>query len=310
MKYMKSLLAVVLVLLGANTYGNVQVGCDNFSSHSPVQSAYYVGDIMTLSINRAAQFEVRRDGTFLGRFPSPPNFKTSHSELLDRRGRWQILALAPINNITTSICSLTADVFDALVGEIDSITGTRVNGVALSFDRQTSGGAGGNTFLWEFGNGATSTSADPTYTYDRPGTYTVRFTVTDRLGRAASETQSVTIGRNFNLPFEPQNLQSQFEGCPTGSPQQLVYWQAGGGQPSNFFQLEYKPTVTSTWSNTIVLNGNSNLHLLQYLLQNYAYDWRVRGCISNADSTCGPWTQKTFATPSCSTGPGGGFPLN
>ena len=43
--------------------------------------------------------------------------------------------------------------------------------LAVSFTNQTIGNA--TSYLWNFGNGATSTQANPTYTYTTPGTYTV-----------------------------------------------------------------------------------------------------------------------------------------
>jgi PKD repeat protein len=37
-------------------------------------------------------------------------------------------------------------------------------------------------YQWAFGDGATSTNAQPTHTYDVPGTYTVELTVTEANG--------------------------------------------------------------------------------------------------------------------------------
>ncbi len=47
--------------------------------------------------------------------------------------------------------------------------------------------------LWDFGDGNTSTQANPSYTYTSAGTYTVKLTVTDNDANSNSKTQSVTV---------------------------------------------------------------------------------------------------------------------
>ena len=48
-------------------------------------------------------------------------------------------------------------------------------------------------YAWNFGDTGTSTSANPSRTYDAPGTYTVTLTTTDAWGKAASVSHDVTI---------------------------------------------------------------------------------------------------------------------
>ncbi len=47
--------------------------------------------------------------------------------------------------------------------------------------------------LWDFGDGAESTSADPAHDFDSAGTYTVALTVSDDRGATASTSQLVTV---------------------------------------------------------------------------------------------------------------------
>ena len=72
-------------------------------------------------------------------------------------------------------------------------------GVAVTFDASTSTvgvGATIESYLWDFGDGsATVERSDPavTKTYGSPGTFVVRLTITDSLGRPATKIATVTV---------------------------------------------------------------------------------------------------------------------
>ncbi|MEU0836502.1 ThuA domain-containing protein [Streptomyces sp. NPDC005969] len=50
------------------------------------------------------------------------------------------------------------------------------------------------TYSWDFGDGGTSTAANPTYTYRKNGTYTATVTAKDPTGRTGSASVHVTVG--------------------------------------------------------------------------------------------------------------------
>ena len=50
------------------------------------------------------------------------------------------------------------------------------------------------TFSWDFGDGATSTEANPTHTFNTAGTYNVRLTATDSTGKSGSSTVVINAG--------------------------------------------------------------------------------------------------------------------
>ncbi|MEW2070171.1 ThuA domain-containing protein [Streptomyces sp. NPDC007346] len=50
------------------------------------------------------------------------------------------------------------------------------------------------TYAWDFGDGGTSTAADPTYTYKKNGTYVATLTAEDPSGRTGSASVHVTVG--------------------------------------------------------------------------------------------------------------------
>lgn len=68
-------------------------------------------------------------------------------------------------------------------------------GLSCSFDSSASADADGSLtrFAWDFGDGQTSTEANPSHTYATAGSYSVRLTVTDNQAVTDSENQSVTV---------------------------------------------------------------------------------------------------------------------
>ena len=65
------------------------------------------------------------------------------------------------------------------------------NGPAVTF---TNNSSGGQSYLWDFGDGTTSTEANPEHTYATPGDYTVSLTVTNVCTSVEkSETFNLTI---------------------------------------------------------------------------------------------------------------------
>ncbi len=69
-----------------------------------------------------------------------------------------------------------------------------VNGLAVSFtDTSTDSDGSIAAHAWTFGDGGTSTAANPSHTYASAGTYSVKETVTDNGGATNSKTQSVTV---------------------------------------------------------------------------------------------------------------------
>ena len=63
------------------------------------------------------------------------------------------------------------------------------------------------TYLWDFGVSGTttdtSTELDPTYTYERPGTYTATFTATDATGQKTSDSVEVRVTSGEECPTGP-----------------------------------------------------------------------------------------------------------
>ena len=66
--------------------------------------------------------------------------------------------------------------------------------LTVSFTNGSTNGGGNNTYLWDFGDGNTSTDVDPTHIYGSTGTYMVTLTVTNECGTdVITDSVSTTI---------------------------------------------------------------------------------------------------------------------
>jgi PKD repeat protein len=90
---------------------------------------------------------------------------------------------------------------------VAAASATPVSGTAplvVNFSSANSHDSDGSivAYAWNFGNGATSTAANPTYTYTVPGNFTAVLTVTDNSGLSSTAAVSITVAAPPNqLPI-------------------------------------------------------------------------------------------------------------
>ncbi|MEW6417392.1 MAG: PKD domain-containing protein [Nitrospirota bacterium] len=77
--------------------------------------------------------------------------------------------------------------------------GISTNSVTFRSDGSYDPDSDAITYLWDFGDGSTSTEQNPTHTYTSAGRYTVTLTITDTYGQSALDSTTATI---FSETFE------------------------------------------------------------------------------------------------------------
>ena len=124
------------------------------------------------------------------------------------------------------------------------------------------------SYLWEFGDGATSTAANPSHTYTVPGQYVALLTVTDNLGTSTRNTVQINATAPNQLPVAvasaniyggPAPLDVTFMAAGSYDPDGgigNVWWEFGDGNTSwgatsyNTFQQPGVYNVAMTlWDN-------------------------------------------------------------
>ena len=120
--------------------------------------------------------------------------------------------------------------------------------IIVNFTDQSTGGP--NQWLWNFGNGNTSTLQNPTATYFTPGTYTVTLTVTNAAGsNTLTRTGYITV-------YEPPTVNfnaSSTTGCFPKSVQFTDMSTAGMGNTNVTWQWDFGNGSTSTQQNPVAL---------------------------------------------------------
>ncbi|UCF80828.1 MAG: PKD domain-containing protein, partial [Acidobacteriota bacterium] len=86
-----------------------------------------------------------------------------------------------VDDVRVTTCEGYVPCPDLSVVPVCSVTNVCL-GDSASFIAGVSGGTPPYDYLWNFGNGATSSAANPTYTYPSPGVYAVTLQVTDSCG--------------------------------------------------------------------------------------------------------------------------------
>lgn len=136
-------------------------------------------------------------------------------------------------------------------------------GNAVSFTSTVTGGTGSYTYSWRFGDGGTSTVADPTYTYSAAGSYRVVLWVNDTASHTA--TASVTVSINSAPTCVASTFRSAvdvgssvlFNGSTSGGTAPFTWaWHFGNGGTSTAQDPSHTFAVAGSYVNVLWANDS------------------------------------------------------
>ncbi len=126
------------------------------------------------------------------------------------------------------------------------------------------------SYAWTFGDGGSSTLADPLHTYNTPASYSARLLVTDNLG--ATDTAFVNVQVNVNLPptaVASANVDSgavplavNFTGSSSSDPDDGIasyLWKFGDGDNATTANASHTYTVVGNYSASLIVTDVGGL---------------------------------------------------
>ncbi len=125
------------------------------------------------------------------------------------------------------------------------------------------------SYLWDFGDGTTSTQANPSKSYAATGSFTVSLTVTDNLGATGSAQTTATITQGSSTPFDWTGsfgaLESGFNTYPLTFTLNLAtdISQTSGPEALGSYQVEslvWDPAVLQYHSLTYLSNSGGSFN--------------------------------------------------
>jgi len=296
---MKGLVVFLLLASGAASANGIVFcewpgGLARVTNLQAAQRAHYVGEPFVLAVDLPADWFIQYNGgpiQNLGVYQAGPVGVNPPAA-----GVYILRGFRP----GEGYCTLSDTVL--AMPSVDSITvsGTLWTVSSIAFSASVSSGADPKTYLWNFGDGGTSTAVSPTHSYNTAGNFAVTLTVTDANGRQGSRQQVIAIVDNPNVPGQPGLILSEFMGCSANKASYGLEWTPGGSQPSNYFLYRIKPAspAFTTWTQYWLTRPMR----IERGLLNQHYTVEVSGCISNSSATCGPVRTKLLTAQNCSGG--------
>lgn len=123
-------------------------------------------------------------------------------------------------------------------------------------------------WVWDFGDGATSSAPNPAHTYARAGTYTVELLVTDDEGARNADTQKIVVERStgeIDAQFayahangEPNTFEFQDHSTAGSDPITQWAWSFGDGATSGASNPVHTYEATGTYTVSLTITDTAN----------------------------------------------------
>ncbi len=163
----------------------------------------YEDDEATLQV----RWDWNNDGTWDTNWSTTKVATRQYGQVGSYTVRLQVRDRSGLNSTTTRSISVTLPPVSVVL----LLQGTTFpTSASVEFSANVTGGQGPYTYLWDFGDGSTSTEARPSHSYARASTYIIVLTVTDSQGQSSRVTSVVVVadattppggGGGFPLPL-------------------------------------------------------------------------------------------------------------
>ena len=164
------------------------------------------------------------------------------------------------------------------------------------------------SYAWDFGDGATASTAQPSHTYSTAGTYNVSLTVVDNSGRSVSTSLSVTVTANVaptaSFTFTCTNRACSFDAHASSDDVSIVSyaWDFGDGTTgsgvtaSHTYTNAGNYTVTLTVTDNVGATGSTSASLLADTPPTALLQTSCTGAACSFDATASTDTDGTIAS--------------
>ncbi|PEE04066.1 collagenase ColA [Bacillus pseudomycoides] len=137
----------------------------------------------------------------------------------------------------------------------DSYYGEENNAIQFKSDSSKAEDRKIVSYLWDFGDGKTSTEENPTHVYEKEGTYTATLTMKDDKGKESKEQMTVNVDRTRETYYGEENNAIQFKSDNSKAEDRKIIsylWDFGDGKtsteenPTHAYEKEGTYTATLT----------------------------------------------------------------
>ncbi len=160
---------------------------------------------------------------------------------------------SPAKTATSQVTTNVSAVGNPLAASASATPTSGQVPLSVAFSGTATGGTPNYSYSWDFGDGTTSTTQNPSHTYSTAGTYTAKLTVTDSASPANTASSTVTITASpiaATVPGAPTGLTTT-----AGSGQVSLNWTAPantGGENINSYKV-YRGTASG--GETLLTSG-------------------------------------------------------
>jgi PKD repeat protein len=161
------------------------------------------------------------------------------------------ISVAPEQPVSIPTASFTYD--NACTGVVTTFTSTST----------LQSGGSVSTYAWDFGDGGTASTANPTHSFAATGTFNVQLTVTTATGCTDNVTTPVTVQQLPVADFTANTVCSgnatSFTNASTGGP--LTYaWDFGDSNSDNVQNPQHTYTTGGNYNATLIVTNGGNCH--------------------------------------------------